>query len=202
MQDKKIVVVDLDGTLISVNSYPRWVAYIFKQTALDGEFTLSLQVLKLLLWRKMGGITHQMFKKQMMMLQYKSEYDIKFARELMNQVRLNVVNALKALDKPFLVLSTAAPVNYSSYFQQVAGLKFDAVLSSRVEKGKLIENHGEGKVDNFLDKFGDSGCDIFFTDHHEDLPMMHLAKKVFLVSPTHKTRKLVRESGIEFWSLD
>lgn len=198
--NRTIVVVDLDGTLIEVNSFPRWVLHVIKRTAAEGNFKSFILAVGLLIFRKVGLLSHYQFKKKMMLLDYSENCDLSFAQLLRGRVRSSVVQALSELDRPLIVLSTAAPVNYAQHLLNFEGVAFDVVLSSYIDDGKLIENYSTEKVNAFKNYFSDAGCDIFFTDHYEDLPMMKYANKVFLVNPSEKTLKMVRDNAVCFGS--
>lgn len=191
----KIVVFDLDGTLVPFNSFPRWVLFLMKSAIINMSLGLLLRIIWNLGLRKLRFLGHSDFKKNIMELEYDEEIDRSFAEYLVGQIDplvLQDINKLDAEDR--LIVSTAAPSNYVRFFVLKTSFYINDFFCSVLEYGDLRENYSISKVDNFIKTYGDKSCDVFYTDHHEDLPMMQYSKKVVLVRPSQLTLEIV-ESG-------
>lgn len=188
---QKIIVTDLDGTLINKNSFPMWVFNLLKCSFFSFNLKIFFTVNFLLIKRKLNIISHKDFKFELMSLKYPLEFDNKFAMILRKHINKDVENLLRE-NSTIIVVSTAAPINYVRFFVKVLDLNVDQLHASYIDEfGLLFENISENKVASFSNSFPNCGCDIFFTDHYEDEPMINFSEKTFLIKPSNKTKEIL-----------
>lgn len=195
---EKIILVDLDGTLISCNSFPKWVTFLLLSSFRQLRWWVTAQVAFWLLQRKLGFISHQRFKRDLMALTYPEFYDLMFAKSLLPYLNHTVVAAVQAEDATVRVLSTAAPVNYAAHLVDLLGVDFQRMHSTQLHQGELRENVGEHKVDYLRRDFpGDLNITLY-TDHRDDIPLMKVSANVVLVNPSKKCTAAIESSDIQY----
>jgi phosphoserine phosphatase len=203
-----ILVFDLDGTVLRINSFPVWVAFL----ALGGPRGLSMgQQLKvtalaarLVMLRKLGQINHTVLMRRTQELwQFATAGDGGAAAQLLAKLlsrttRHNLDPAIKLVSEGALdgVLATAAAEDYAVALGQRLGLQ--NVLATRT--GRAMdepENSGVHKRDRlqaWLDARGWSGRPlIFFNDHLADLPLMRECSIVCWVGSRRALKQAQRD---------
>ncbi|MCC7460554.1 MAG: haloacid dehalogenase-like hydrolase, partial [Proteobacteria bacterium] len=188
-----IIVVDLDKTLLKVDSYPRWIFFHLRH-ALFSNPLLFLYLFWLTSKRALKFIGHQRFKHKAMKLLDKSDLNELFAKEISTEISPEVTQFIKSHDGARLVLSTAAPAQYVQHLTLHLPVKFEATFCSRLESHTFFDNSRDNKVLSFQDKFNNEPCSLFITDHHDDLPMMKLSLKNILVNPSETTLRVVKNA--------
>lgn len=184
---RKIIVTDLDGTLISINSFPLWIRFLIKKAICNINLTLLFNLLILLFKRKVLKETHAKFKRQLMQLKYPQSYDHNFAVQLLCYINEDVVTELFNFQNACIVISTAAPKNYAEALVSVLPFKVDKLHCSKITNGKIYENFAHNKVISFKNDFNNQVIDLFLTDHIEDLPMILHSEEIILVNPKQET---------------
>lgn len=190
-----ILIFDLDGTLLSVNSFPYWVRYM-----LSGRFgglkpsrrlALSLRTARILLERKLLGRSHYYTKRSLQALWAGSLAGDaaaiaaeRLSATLQNHVRPNLssVMATVASGRADALLATSAAGEYAQAFGKSLG--FLHILATPLWKETdKAENRAERKRDRVLKKLMAEGWHqrprFFFTDHEEDLPLMSECQRIF-----------------------
>ena len=195
---EKIILVDLDGTLISCNSFPKWVVFLLLSSFRQLRWWVTVKVAFWLLWRKLGFISHQRFKRDLMRLTYPDFYDLAFAKTLLPYLNDAVVAAVQAEDAAVRVLSTAAPVNYAAHLVDLLGVDFQRLHSTQVHDGQLRENVGEHKVQSLRRDFPGDLDITLYTDHRDDIPLMKISANVILVNPSKKCTAAIESCGIKY----
>jgi phosphoserine phosphatase len=209
-----ILVFDLDGTVLRINSFPVWVVFL----ALGGARGLSIgQQLKvtalaarLVLLRKLGRINHTILMRRMQELwQFATAGDgdaaaQRLAKLLSRTTRRNLDPAIKLVSEGALdgVLATAAAEDYAVVLSQRLGVQ--NVLATRT--GRAMdepENTGVHKYERlsaWLNARGWSGRPlIFFNDHLADLPLMRECSIVCWVGSRRALKQAQREApGVRF----
>ena len=183
----KIIVTDLDGTLISINSFPFWIRFLIKEAISNINLTLLFNLLILLFKRKVLKEKHVEFKRQLMLLEYPESYDHNFAVQLLCYINEDVVTELFTTKKACIVISTAAPSNYAEAFVSALPFKVDKLHCSKITNGKIYENFADNKVVSFKNDFHSQKINLFLTDHIEDLPLMLHSEAIILVKPKQET---------------
>jgi phosphoserine phosphatase len=205
-----VLVFDLDGTVLRINSFPVWVAFL----ALGGTRGLSArQQLKLMalatrlvVLRKLGRIDHPMLMRRMQELwQFATADDggaaaQRLAKLLSRSTRRNLQPVIALVGEGTLdgVLATAAAEGYAVALGQRLGLQ--NVLATQTGRATdEPENTGAHKRDRlqaWLNARGWSGRPlIFFNDHLADLPLMRECSIVCWVGPGRGLKQAQREAA-------
>jgi phosphoserine phosphatase len=182
-----ILVFDLDGTLLRLNSFPVWVLFL----AFGGVGSLSFRqhlnvtwmVLRLMVLRKLGRMDHETLLRHLQSAWHFATAGDKGAAAhrlgslLLRWQRSNLAPALKLVTDGAMdgVLATAAAEEYAEGLGQRLGLPH--VLATRGGRGRDEPgNSGEHKRTRllaWLDERDWTGRPlIFFNDHMADLPLM------------------------------
>ena len=177
-----VLVFDLDGTVLRMNSFPIWVLFLASR-----NLTLGMQVIRLVIARKRGRIDHDELLRRMQALwarHAKPSDEAKLQTLLMWQVRRNLRSIVKgcADGKWDAVLATAAAADYAEGLGRRLGLRHVLATPSGRGPGEP-SNSGEHKCHNVIAWLRERGWQgrpiIFFNDHMADLPLMREARIVF-----------------------
>ncbi|WP_291118915.1 haloacid dehalogenase-like hydrolase [Empedobacter sp. UBA7248] len=187
--DKKAV-FDFDQTLINVNSFTKWVAFLLSKSFESGDYKLFYKVSIFFFRRKIiKTLSHQNFKKALIELDVKQDYYELFAIELSEYINQEVLNHLIELNQNNykIAISSAAPENYLKEFvKKNIPTKEILVIGTIVENNVLNDNFGERKVVNLVKKGflnPKKEFDILFTDSYDDFHLAELAKEIYLIFP-------------------
>ncbi len=187
-------ILDLDGTILSANSFPHWVLYFsrapFPHFGKVRRLGVSCAVLALLASRKLGLTRHEHFKWRLQRLwQAVSEGDggaaaARFVERLTRFVRPELAPVLAAIaaGEVDAVLATAAPADYAHALGVALGFRHTLATLSGRAKG-APSNVGEQKRQAVLDFLARRGWQdrrrILFTDHEDDLPLVAVCDQVY-----------------------
>ena len=187
--DKKAV-FDFDQTLIRVNSFTKWAAFLLSKSFENGDYKLFYKVSILIFRRKIiKTLSHQNFKKTLIELNLKQDYYELFVVELREYINQEVLNQLIELNQNNykIAISSAAPENYLKEFvKKNIPTKEILVIGTIVENNVLNDNFGERKVVNLVKKGflnPKKEFDILFTDSYDDFHLAELAKEIYLIFP-------------------
>lgn len=191
--DSPLLIFDLDGTVLRINSFPRWA--LCMATARVGglraapRVRLALQTQVLLLRRKLGRIHHEAILTELAAAwrgacgPAAEQAAAAFAAGLLRHVRPELRGLLDrvAAGEVDAILATAAAQDYALALGRALG--FRIVIASD-DSGW---NRGERKRDRTLDYIAKRGWSgrrrIFFTDHEEDLPLIRASHAVCWFGP-------------------
>ena len=191
------IVVDLDGTLISTNSFPLWIKFLIIRSLKDYNFCCFFKVAYFIFLRKVLRIEHADFKKRLMNLNIDDEYNIEFVNWLSRHLNGTVVKFLSEVKNPIL-LSTAAPSSYARHLNLIVDFEILSIHSTEVSESEYFENFSNGKVVKFRKFFKDSNVSLFLTDHFDDMPMMKISERVLLVEPSGLTLRKLQASSVSY----
>jgi phosphoserine phosphatase len=189
-----MLILDLDGTILSVNSFHRWVFYLmrarFPHLGAAGRLRVACATLKALSERKMRLTGHEALKWRLQKLWQAaikgdngaSERDL--VEELMGFVRPELTPLLKAVaaGEVEAVMATAAAGDYAYGLGKSLG--FTHILATHPMRA-ITEpsNVGECKRQAVLDFIARNGWQdrprILFTDHEDDLPLIRICDAVY-----------------------
>ncbi len=201
---KKVYVFDFDHTLITVNSFRMWTiefflkwrdTYSFRKNLLSTFVFLIFYFLRLF-----RIINHSMLKYLFLKvwIKYFSDHSVELRNFVENLFRkygrkclLSIIGQVPS--NAYLIISTAAPYIYAKYIYNVFP-RVDRIHATSINQlcswKDFVENKGIEKVRNLYDFLKENGINredvllIFFTDHADDLPLMKISDKIFLVKGT------------------
>ena len=195
---ENIAIYDLDGTLISFNSFKYWLLYSFILSLFFLRIDYNWLIIKAALQRMFGKTDRVVFKEKIMNFHEQNRLfarrcNTSFASFLKRRTKSDLLDERKKM-----LLATAAPDCYVKHY--VLEMKcFENYSASCIKNGALKENIGKQKlqsimylIDNNTDKF------VLYTDHSNDIPLAQQASQVFLVCPTNKTKKNYESAKIPF----
>jgi phosphoserine phosphatase len=189
-----VIVFDLDGTVLTVNSFPLWVMRMlrgrFPRLPLWRRLGVSLATIRAVVARKAGVISHETLKWRLQRLWQEAargdsgaaERD--FARHLGQFVRPQLTGVLAAVADGRLtaVLATAAAADYAEALGRMLGFRHVLATPRQREEGSpsTVGVRKRDAVLRFLDQqgWGDRPI-VFFTDHAEDLPLILRSHTVY-----------------------
>lgn len=192
MKEEIDIIVDLDGTLVPVNSFTEFVKFILMRCK-----RIRLSVAFMVILRKMRLISHAEAKQRIVKRAGKTltAEDIEYFTEILCS-RVNEVVADMIKWGGTVMLCTAAPEIYVRPFARRAGIELYLATQTG---GK--ENSGERKVEN-IKALGYEMTEntIVITDHYDDIPLMRANSTGtnFLVNPSADTEKKIRAAGIRY----
>ena len=196
--NKTLVIVDLDGTLYSINTFEAWILFYLKDSVKAGRWRVAGSLIWFGVLRKLRLISHEMLKRKVIALSADIDKKILngFVDHLQQYRNKSVVDAFLSIFADFLVLATAAPDFYAS--ELVKDLGFDRCITTRSElSNQWCECRGQEKLRRTAEaiELRQFKQIIFFTDHDEDLPLMRESTLVMLVKPKKNTlHKILNES--------
>ena len=188
-----VFIFDLDGTILSVNSFPYWVLYM-----LTGHFgglspvvrlALSLRTIHILVKRKVLRQSHYRTKQQLQELWTRAvqKDPTRVANHSLNvilqgYIRPNMCSVLASVAQQRIdaILATSAAGEYAQELGKIMG--FRHILTTPLcSETDTLENSGERKRDRVLAMItalgGDGRMRILFTDHEDDLPLIRICQR-------------------------
>lgn len=188
------LVVDLDGTLIRANSFRLWtvVCFALPRATEGGRYPGDLRrFASLYLQRLQGRIDHPRLKQAFVRSWHEAASGAppgvferraeRFAHWLHRRF-LHAPVAELAASWPERhpgarrILATAAPRLYAGHFA--------ALVDMEVVAADDRDLRGEAKLAAVRELLGGAAPFAVVTDHHDDLPLVRAAERVYLVEPT------------------
>jgi hypothetical protein len=199
MQKNKVILVDLDGTLLPYNSFPRWILFIFYHSIKSGMLSLALRVFTLFLQRKLFGSSHIGFKYNLMCLHYPSDWDHKFATKINVDFNQSVIELIEDLSYKFdckAILTSAAPSCYLNCLSLPEHIFLNEKIGSVIQHDRLLENIGVNKRITVETKLKLKAVALI-TDHHDDFGAIDEGMYLYLVNPSKSTLNAVERMKIK-----
>ena len=182
-----VLVFDLDDTILCCNSFPLWTLFLMtgrlRGVGAGRRALLSLRAAGLLLWRKVGRLSHDEFQRCLQAAWQAatagSDLDLtsRFEVMLLRRVRANVRSCLDLMVERQLdaVLATAAAADYAEAFGRRLGFRHVLATRSGRSAGEP-SNSGANKRQRVVEFLRDAGWRdrpvVLFTDHIDDLPLI------------------------------
>lgn len=203
---KKAIVVDLDQTLIRVNTFKEYIIYVCSKSIAQLRFDIVLSIFLFVAMRKIRLVSHSFMKRQILLVS-QSFMTIDRLNELVDSLLVNVnQNVLSLLSEYrkkgyYTCLSTAAPISYTSIISK--RMNFDGICATAmpISRKAWQENVRTEKCKNTLSFLSKQGfvVSVFLTDHYDDLPLLLVSKdKNVLVNPSSKTENILRNSEVPY----
>lgn len=193
-QKRKLVVVDLDGTLVDGNTLRIYIRHLLRQAS-GG---MRLKIVTFLAARMLRLISHRKMKFGVLdAVPHDKATLSQFAEDIKRRLNPTVVSLLDRYRKQgaTILLATAAPDIYIPYIWDC-----DYVATQTVGNKVRLECRGSEKlrvVNEFIGKT--FTFEAFITDHHDDLPLLEAGAAVnYLVKPSAKTRRILEEHRISY----
>ncbi|NNC44850.1 MAG: hypothetical protein HKN99_03110 [Winogradskyella sp.] len=201
--NKNVVVVDLDGTLYSINTFHHYLKFIFIKSISTIRFWLSVRLIMLFIRRILGFVSHAEMKYRV--LSWTANYNIdhqKFASSIKKYH--NNLHNLETNTFHHKILATAAPSCYASIIATNHGFNH-CVATTYTQEGitSFVENSKEAKKENvtqLLKSLNLNEINTLITDHIDDLPLMKISKEVILINPSSELIKELNDHNIKFKS--
>ena len=200
--NKKVIVVDLDGTLYSINTFHFFIKYLVRFSIKTFNVILLFNLVKAMFLRLFGFINHSKMK-YIILKAIKGNNKINY--EAFVSSLSNYKNHLKVIEDTTFdikILATAAPNCYSKIIALNEG--FDVCLATNTPEKNYksdFENVREVKkqaVTTYLKTLGSKHIDTVITDHFDDLPLIKIAQHVILVNPNKETKNILKQNQIFF----
>jgi len=187
----KVLVVDLDGTLIKVNSFHKWFFFLAKKLTREVRFYKLISLFYATVLRAMKLHTHSQWKRNVMLISSDLEEKcfLSFSENLIKE-RNNIEPYIRG-EFGLRILATAAPEFYSKHVASLFGFDVCLATGSPITEVNWKENiraEKRFKVQDYLKSQNYSGnIDTLITDHKDDLPLMRISENVLLVNPDRNT---------------
>lgn len=209
---QKAIVIDLDCTLLTINTFKSYILYVNKLSYRKGRIDISFFLTMWVLLRKCRIISHEYMKYQILKCteHFMKEKSLKdFTNLIIKHLNKKLVEKISIYRKQnfILCLSTAAPSNYASLVAKE--FSFDIFcatpMPSQISKFLWQENVKGTKCKNTLNllKKKNLDIDILVTDHYDDIPLLEIQKSEnLIVNPTQRTLEKLEEKNIKFKILE
>lgn len=199
--DKKNIVIDLDGTLYTCNTFHKWMKFSFIEQIKTFDFIYPTKIGFYAVLRLLKKIEHSHMKFLILKESEKIVNNIyinKFVDSLSPYLNKKIYDILLENNHTY-ILATAAPKLYCEMI--ATKFSFNYVVSTETTNNKRWEeNIREEKKMNVLLLLQNNnlGNEIYelYTDHHDDLPLMKCSRLTYLTNPSEKTKTLVKESQV------
>jgi phosphoserine phosphatase len=190
---RPVYILDLDGTILSTNSFPHWVLYLmrapFPRAGRVRRLSISGAAAAMLVERKLKLTGHERFKWNLQQL-WQSATDgdggaavQAFVEHMVGYVRPELSSVLSAVagGRIDAVMATAAPADYAQPLGAAVG--FTHVLATpSIRPAGEPSNVGQQKCQTVLRFLGSRGWQnrrrVLFTDHEDDLPLIGVCNDI------------------------
>lgn len=198
-----VYIFDLDGTLLSRNSFPLWAMHMLRgrvpHRGRARQAATSLAVARLLLRRKLGGLRHAALKQKLQALWRGAtvgdggEHAARLGESLVRLLRPNMAEMLRQVSTREVdaVLATAAAGEYAHVLGDRLG--FDAVLASDAAGDNLGEEKCRRVLAFLVERNWSARPRVVFTDHLDDLPLMRACDAVCWFGPDDEHAAVARQ---------
>ncbi len=188
-----VLIFDLDGTVLRLNSFPVWVLFVAfggaTHLTLAQRWAIGWRALRLVLERKRRRMDHEEMLRRMQALwaqcaDPQGRAASRLQSLLMRQVRRNLRTVLRQCENGMWdgVLATAAAADYAEGLGHRLGFR-DVLATPSGREPDETSNSGERKHSRLMAWLHARGWQerplMFFNDDLVDLPLMREARVVF-----------------------
>jgi phosphoserine phosphatase len=202
----KGVIVDLDETLLTINTFKCFIKFCLTLSLNRNNYWVFFKTLWIISLRKLKILKHSIMKYRLLNLCSNdvTANDIKIFIDTIIPFYINqdVFSLIKKFKRKNyrICLSTAAP---EIYVNEIANrISFDYVLCTKYSSSLFYwqENIREQKAINTLMLFKAEKISphIIITDHYDDLPLMKEVDFCYIVSPSNKTKHILKQNKISY----
>lgn len=207
-KNRGCVVVDLDGTLLTANSFEKYLVFVLKEGIKKFRIDQVIGVGWYVFLRKIRLVSHEIMKFHLLKITcgFMTNSRIRlFVRQclcpLINEKVYSLCEKYKA-EGYEICLSTAAPENYvAELFHRINLDYYLATPMPLSPQKQWRENVRVVKCKQTLEYLAKKNLelDVFITDHYDDTPLLEIPKaKNILINPTDDTIKKLEEKNIKF----
>ena len=198
-----MIIIDLDGTFVRVNTFHKWMKFLFVEALKKVQLVSVIKILTIITLRYTKRIDHAKMKYRILEISeqiIEKNQIIQFVKTLDPYIHQDLFKIIQ--DKSHItILATAAPVLYAQSIKDI--YHFDFLLATNdTTHFPWQENIREEKAKNveklFEQHTWDSEKSILYTDHHDDIPLMQMVSLTYLVNASEKTKILTRDAKINF----
>lgn len=190
MRDEGILAVDLDGTVLRCNTFPRYVRFQLAEGLRRGDAGLVARLAAAVLLRRLRVIGHRALKATVVRLSERLDGGScrEWARALLRtHGNPEVLRRVAAWEGP-KVLASAAPEACARAFAEL--LSFDDCVGSVLSGGSLVDNEGETKVDRLVASGYRHITVAISDDARADAPLLAAAREGYLVDAAGAVSRL------------
>lgn len=199
---KKVLVVDLDGTLYSINTFHYFIKFLIRYSVNRCDVLLLISILMVSFFRTCRLISHSKMKYHILKrIMNKRNIDYQKFTNNISIFKRNI-STIGEDRYDLKILATAAPSCYANIIAKNEG--FDVCLGTDFpvlnfdSEFENIKDIKKQTVMNYLKNVGDYDFDTLITDHLDDIPLMKLANKNILICPSNSTVREVENQLISF----
>lgn len=180
---RKALAIDLDGTLLSTNTFRDYLSYCGSAALHNFQFGICFSILWWVMLRKLRLVSHSRMKQALLdrtaaFMTQKSRLD-HFVEKEMTYLNAHVRQIMEPYRNRghLLVLATAAPAFYAHAIAEFLNMDLccGTLLPSEVVIGEWKECVGQHKVEALqrLLHVHKAELDVVITDHNDDLPLLN-----------------------------
>ena len=199
---KKVLVVDLDGTLYSINTFHYFIWFLFKYSIKNLKIELLMVIKVSTTLRGLKLISHAKMKYNILKsIKNDTKIDYNSFVQNLSENKRNI-NLIKDDSFDLKILATAAPLCYSDIIAKNEG--FDYCIATKFPELNYTDDFENSKeikmqnVQNYLSENNIDNIEVLITDHIDDLPLMKLSKHNIIVNPDSDLEKVLNANKISF----
>lgn len=197
----KNICIDFDGTLININSFPKWILFSIRKSFAELKIVLLFKIIYLLFLRKVVPLlSHAEFKKRINELPYPPDWSDQFCLFLSNEHRnLKVISEIEKFSTSNYLITTAAPCCYASSISKYFTFNFiePDVLCSYYDGENFVDNYKSNKSVNTAE-FLNNEPFVLFTDHKDDIELSLKSELLYLCHPSQLSLSEFKGRGINY----
>lgn len=196
---KKALVVDLDGTLFTINTFHYFIKYLIKFSIKRIKISLFIKLCFTIISRFYAS--HGKMKYDILKL-LKNRNDINY-EAFVNSIssKKRVIPQLRDTIFNVKILATAAPSCYANIIAKNEGLVCLGTDFPNTRFNQTFENSKINKKENvfkYLKEQNIYEIDTFVTDHIDDLPLIKVAENNIIVKPRKELINTLKQNSISF----
>lgn len=199
---KKVLVVDLDGTLYTINTFHHFLKFLIIYAVKNFRIVLAFKIGIVIVFRLLKIITHARLKYNILKI-IASRSDIDY-QKFVSGILSNKRNIELLNDHSFdiKILATAAPSCYAEFIAKNENMDVclgtDFPVAEFYSEFENIKETKKNSLINYLQLKGITEIDAFVTDHEDDLPILKIANRNIVVSPNNEFKQLLIKNNISF----
>ena len=208
---RKALAIDLDGTLLSTNTFRDYLSYCGSAALHSFQFGICLSILWWVVLRKLRFVRHSYMKEKLLertaaFMTRKGHLD-NFVENEMTYLNVRVQQLMEPYRNRghLLILATAAPAFYAHPIAEFLHIDLccGTLLPSEVVIGKWQECVGQHKVEALqrLLQVHKAELDVVITDHSDDLPLLNFntAGRNIVVGADSRSLAAIRKGCTSEW---